>query len=220
MLVSVVTLVFPGCVKDKCTSHYYYWEPVYRTKAEARANIKNNDSKAIERPGKIYIRGNYIFLNETDKGIHIIDNSNPSAPRNIAFIDIPGNYGYAVAREICCILDFYRDLVAINISDPLHMFAVTKITETIFPERAWGNGFSPDKTQVIVDWVRKDTTVAIDCGGKNGIFNGMKSNAVLFMSQICQADQAMLHHRHLVWVVLWPGLPLLIITCMQFLSLH
>lgn len=184
LLVSVVTIFFQGCIKnslrDKCTSHYYYYEPVYRTKAEVRANIKNNNSKAIEKPGKIYIRGNYIFLNETDKGIHIIDNSNPSVPRNIAFIDIPGNLDMAVKGNMLY-ADFYTDLVAINISDPLHV-AVTKFTENIFPERIWGNGFSANPSQVIVDWVRKDTTVAISCDGNNGIFTDPTRKDVLFMS--------------------------------------
>jgi hypothetical protein len=180
LLVAITSLLFQNCVKDKCTSSYSYWIPVYKTKAEARANVKNNTSKEIEKPGKIYIRGNYIFLNEVDKGIHIIDNSNPSSPRNIAFIDIPGNLDMAVQGNMLY-ADFYTDLVAINITDPLHV-AVTKFTESVFPERAWGNGFSPNPTQVIVDWIKRDTTVAIDCGGNNRIFNTRKSADVLFMS--------------------------------------
>jgi hypothetical protein len=180
LLVSITSLFFQNCVKDKCTSSYSYWIPVYKTKAEARANVKNNASKEIERPGKIYIRGNYIYLNEVDKGIHIIDNSNPSSPRNIAFIDIPGNLDMAVQGNMLY-ADFYTDLVAINITDPLHV-AVTKFTESVFPERAWGNGFSPNPTQVIVDWIKRDTTIAIDCGGNNSIFNTRKSADMLFMS--------------------------------------
>ena len=53
LLVSVVSLFFQNCVKDNCTSHYSYWVPVYKTKAEARANIKNNASKEIEATPQI-----------------------------------------------------------------------------------------------------------------------------------------------------------------------
>ena len=180
LIVSVIAFFFQSCVKDNCTKRYYYWEPVYRTKTEARANIKNNASKEVERPGKIFIRGNYIFLNEIDKGIHIIDNSNRSAPRNIAFIDIPGNMDMAVKGNMLY-ADFYSDLVAIDISDPLHV-VVTKFTENVFPERAWGNGFTPNTSQVIVDWVRKDTTVEIDCGGNNDIFRVTGRTDVLFLA--------------------------------------
>ena len=83
-------------MKDKCTRSYTFYEPVYKTIAEVRANIKSNSPRPVERPGKLFIRGNYIFLNEIDRGIHIIDNTNPSAPKNIAFVDIPGNLDIAV----------------------------------------------------------------------------------------------------------------------------
>src|SRR5688500_18833604 len=81
-----------GCLKDtvRHTYSYTFYRPVYKTAEEVRANIKTNGSEQIERPGKIFVKGNYIFLNEVDKGIHVIDNSNPSQPKNISFINIPG----------------------------------------------------------------------------------------------------------------------------------
>src|SRR6476469_7414860 len=87
-----------GCLKDSFqrTYTYTYYKPVYKTTAEVRGNIKTNAPQNVERPGKIYMYGSYIFLNEIDKGIHIIDNSNPAQPRNAGFIDIPGNMHLAV----------------------------------------------------------------------------------------------------------------------------
>jgi len=72
-----VLFSFPGCVKDKCKKTYSYtcYAPVYKTTAEVRANIKSYAPG--ENPGKIYTLGNYIFLNETDRGIHVFGNSNP-----------------------------------------------------------------------------------------------------------------------------------------------
>jgi hypothetical protein len=181
LFVSVTTILFQSCVKDNCTSHYYYWEPVYKTKAEAKANIKSNAAREIERPGKIYIRGNYIFLNEIDKGIHIIDNSNPSSPRNIAFIDIPGNIDLAVKGNVLY-ADFFTDMVAIDITNPQQV-AVTKFTDNLFPERSWGYGFAPLPGMVITEWIKRDTIVTIDCGGNNGLFNPMKSRSdIMFFS--------------------------------------
>lgn len=183
LLLSFTAIILPACVKDKCTSRYSYWEPVYKTKAEVRANIKNNASKEIERPGKIYIRGNYIFLNEVDKGVHIIDNSNPAAPRQVSFIDIPGNLDMAVKGNILY-ADFYTDLVAIDISNPQSVL-VKKFAENIFPERVWGNGFSPNPNMVIADWIKKDTVVPIDCNrGPGGFFGGGPNvrTDVLFLS--------------------------------------
>ena len=185
LLASTVALlfVFNSCVKDKCTRRYVYWEPVYRTKDEVRANIKNNAVREIERPGKIYIRGNYIFLNEIDRGIHIIDNSNKTAPRRVAFIDIPGNLDMAVKGNILY-ADFYTDLVAIDITNP-EQIVVKKFTESVFPERYYGNGFSQNPSMIIQDWVRKDTIAQADCGGNGGLFSGLfggLKSADVFMS--------------------------------------
>ena len=182
LLTSTLALlfVFNSCVKDTCTRRYEYWEPIYRTKDEVRANIKNNPVREIERPGKIYIRGNYIFLNELDRGIHVIDNSIKTSPRQVAFIDIPGNLDMAVKGNILY-ADFYTDLVAIDITNP-EQIVVKKFTENIFPERHWGNSFSPDPSMTIVDWVKKDTIVTGYCGGNGGIFGRLKSMDGVFMS--------------------------------------
>lgn len=180
IIVFAIAIFFQNCVKDNCSNRYSFWEPVYMTKEQARANIKNNAPRDIERPGKIYIRGNYIFLNEIDRGIHIIDNSNPSTPRAFAFIDIPGNLDLAVKGDMLY-ADFYTDLVTINITDPQHV-VVKKFTENIFPDRMWTNGFSQNPAMVIVDWIRKDTIVPIDCGGSS-IFRGPMRADVIFASQ-------------------------------------
>jgi hypothetical protein len=163
------TLIFiftlSGCVKDSChrTTTYIFYEPVYNSKANVKANIKSNSPAQIKYPGKIYILGNYIFLNDIDRGIHIIDNSNPSSPVKKAFINIPGNMDIAVKGNILY-ADLYSDLVTIDISDPLNAI-VKKYNEGVFPFRSYGNGFSADQSKIVVDWIKKDTTVTEDCSG-------------------------------------------------------
>src|SRR6476620_5485277 len=131
LLLISLSAIFSSCLKDKCHQTYTIYRPVYQTIAEVRANIKSNSPRALERPGKFFVIGNYIFLNETDRGIHVINNSNPSAPKNVAFIDIPGNIDLAVKGNTLY-ADLYTDLVAIDISDPLAAH-VTKIVENVFP---------------------------------------------------------------------------------------
>ena len=166
------TLLFTACIKDSCkeTHTYTYFVPVYKAKEEVKANIKSNASKEIEKPGKIYTLGNYIFLNEVDKGIHVIDNNNPSNPVNISFIDIPGNMDMAVKGNILY-ADMYGDLVTIDITDPRSV-KLTKTIEGIFPERMWGNGFRGSGDNIVVDWIRKDTTVTESCERQNWLFEG------------------------------------------------
>ncbi|MDQ3683552.1 MAG: hypothetical protein M3352_10860 [Bacteroidota bacterium] len=157
-VLTAIVFAFAGCIKDSFTRTYTYtlFEPVYKTTAEVRANIKSNSPTLLQNPGKIYIQGKYIFLNEIDKGIHIIDNSNPAQPQNVAFIDIPGNVDLAV-KENTLYADLYTDLVAIDISNPLSV-RVIKIVENVFPHRYY-NHFRPDTTKIITAWIKKDTMI-------------------------------------------------------------
>ena len=157
---STLAIVFlNGCVKDNITRTYTYsyYLPVYKTTEEVRANIRSNAPQDVVNPGKIVLLGNYIFLNETDKGIHVIDNSNPASPRNVAFIDIPGNMDLALKGNTLY-ADLYTDLVTLDISDPLHVI-VKKYNEGVFPFRSYGNRFYYDSTKIIASWIKRDTTV-------------------------------------------------------------
>lgn len=157
-------LILQGCLKDKLTKTYSIMTPVYKEKAEVYANIKSNAPKGITAPGKIFITGNYIFLNEIDKGVHVIDNSNPFSPVVKTFIDIPGNLDIAV-RGNTLYADLYSDLVVIDITDPLQARFVKYIPH-VFPERMYSNGFVADSSRVIVDWIKKDTTINLRTGVK------------------------------------------------------
>ena len=158
-----------GCVKDNYTRTYTFYSPVYKTTAEVRSNIKSNNQRQIERPGKLFIKGNYIFLNEIDKGIHILDNTSPANPNNVAFIDIPGNMDLAVKGDILY-ADLYTDLIAIDISNPLQV-TVKSFIENAFPFRMYSGGFAADRSKIIVDWEKRDTTVSIDFKGSQNFWS-------------------------------------------------
>jgi len=145
-----------GCLKDKITRTYTIFTPIYETKEAVKANIKSNPSKKIETPGKIFIYGNYVFLNEVDKGVHIIDNTDPSNPVVKAFIDIPGNVDIAVKGNTLY-ADMYSDLVVIDISDPLHA-KLLKTLSYVFPERSYPGGFMGNSSMVIVGWKKETVT--------------------------------------------------------------
>ncbi|MHA4846917.1 LVIVD repeat-containing protein [Flavitalea antarctica] len=161
-LFSLVFFIFllSSCMKDKLTKTYTIYSPVYKTKQEVLASVKFAEPQTISSPGKIYILGKYIFLNELNKGVHVIDNANASSPKVIGFINIPGNVDIAVKGNILY-ADMYADLLTIDISDPTK----TKLLKTLpklFPERFYGLGYTTDTSKIIVDWIRKDTTVDID----------------------------------------------------------
>jgi hypothetical protein len=157
-------LSIAGCLKDSCNNVYVYklYTPVYKSLDELRAAVKTESPRDIEAPGKIYLYGNYIFLNELNKGVHVIDNSNPSAPNKIAFINIPGNLDIAVKENILY-ADSYIDLVALDISTPQHV-RETKRVKLAFPYRQYEYGIRMvDSNRVIVDFLVKDTAVKRSC---------------------------------------------------------
>ncbi len=166
-LLFIYSILFSGCVKDNvsCKHPYSYtfYKPLYKTTAEVRANIKSNAPREIQNPGKIFIIGNYIFMNEVDKGIHVIDNSNATSPKNIAFIDIPGNEDLALKGNTLY-ADLYTDLVTLDVSNPANV-VVKQYNDGVFPDRIYSNGFVADSSKVLVDWEKRDTTVVEDCSG-------------------------------------------------------
>ena len=152
-VVTVMSAVLPGCFRDVVLEKYTFYRPVYRTKAEVRADIKSALPKPVKHPGKLFVKGNYIFLNDVDKGIHVIDYSNPADPKNLAFIAIPGNVDLAVNGNHLY-ADHYTDLVTLDISNPLNVTAVN-FDNNVFPQRY----FPPDSNMIVVDWIKVDTTI-------------------------------------------------------------
>jgi hypothetical protein len=152
-----VAFFLQGCLKDKVTHSYTIFRPIYETKEIVKGNIKSNPAKTIGTPGKIYLYDNYVFLNELDKGVHVIDNSNPAHPVIKAFIDIPGNQDIAVKGNTLY-ADMYGSLVSIDITDPLNAMLL-KDVPGVFPERSYLGGFVGNSNMVIVGWEKKDTTV-------------------------------------------------------------
>ncbi|HEX8332640.1 MAG TPA: hypothetical protein VF622_08450, partial [Segetibacter sp.] len=150
-------IVLQGCLKDTYKRTYTMFIPQYKTSTDVRANIKSNAPKPIKNPGKLVVLGNYIYLNEIDKGIHVIDNSNPSSPVTKHFIDIPGNVDLALKGNTLY-ADLYSDMVTLDISNPTNV-QVKKIIDDAFPFRRYQSGFYMDTNKIIVDWVRRDTTV-------------------------------------------------------------
>jgi hypothetical protein len=158
---AVLILLFSNCKKEHCTQTYKLYTPVYKTLSEVRANMGSGQPAELRNTGKIYVYGNYIFLNESNKGIHIIDNSQPNAMKNVGFINIPGNVDLAVMGNTLY-ADSYSDLVAFDISNPLQVKA-KQFLNNVFPQRnayyVTGSTTNPDSVKVVADWIERDTTV-------------------------------------------------------------
>lgn len=180
------TFFLSSCVKDQCKGSYTYsyYTAVYETTAQVRSNIKSSAPQPIENPGKIVILNNFIFLNDVDKGVHVIDNSNPASPKNVAFISIPGNMDLAIKGNTLY-ADLYTDLVTLDISDPMNV-VVKNYSRGVFPYRNYGYGFYGDTTKIITQWIRKDTTISQPCGGDQRVLY-TTNNPAIYMAATPQS---------------------------------
>ncbi len=118
-LLIIIMLAFLGFgCEDKCEEFrsYVTYDPVYETTAALREQVAFIAPEEIHLPGKIYLLGQYLFINEVGKGIHVIDNQDPSRPTPLGFINIPGNYDMAGKGQFLY-ADSYVDLVVFDISD-------------------------------------------------------------------------------------------------------
>jgi hypothetical protein len=105
--------------------------PIYSTVSDWQ-EILVKEPVIMEKLGKIYYKDGLIYVNELYKGIHIFDNSDPSNPEKIKFIQIPANKDIAIKGDRLY-ADNYTDLVTLNISDFENIMVVSRV-KNIFPK--------------------------------------------------------------------------------------
>ena len=89
--------------------------------------------KSIENPGKIFVADHLILIGEEEKGIHVIDNTNPTSPQNVSFITIPNNREFFVKMPYLYAESQY-DMLKIDISNPNQPILISRIEEAIAEE--------------------------------------------------------------------------------------
>ncbi len=154
---------YPGLEESDNTSVDGY-VPVYGDKI--RAEIKITSAMPVVNPGKIYLYGQYLLVNEVSKGIHIFDNTSPASPKAIGFIEILGNVDMAIKKNVLY-ADHLGDLVALEFGN------FSSITTTgRLPLNSWLVGLPPPRgfsfecveqeLGIVVDW-RKEKLNNPDC---------------------------------------------------------
>ena len=167
-------MVISGC-KDVVieTSIYTYMvnEPVFMDTDAFRESVHvTTKARSINNYGKMCFYDGYIYISESEEGIHIINNSDPSHPQNVGFIELLGNVDLAI-RNGKLYADAYIDLVWFDISDPQKPELEGRL-ENVFtkglPLPSTGNGYLTDygmcydengySKGVVVGWEQKERT--------------------------------------------------------------
>jgi hypothetical protein len=184
ILILTVSGSFFSC-QDEITTTYTYraMVPVYLAMSDVRARqVVIEPGKELENPGKIYLYGDYLLINEPQEGIHILDNTNPSSPINLNFIPIEGNVDLAVNNSMLY-ADNYVDLLVFDISNIRSIKQVERVKDV------FNHMYSNSDTGVILTF--KDSVITSTSDQRfinNGFF---ESNASLgFASNFSGAAQS------------------------------
>ena len=159
----ILLISFTSCIYRGSTSEIpYNYEPAYEAVIIDRVSLDSSiellDSQTIIESSKIYIIGDYIFINDSRKGFHIFDNTDASNPIKKKFLKFPGATDIAI-RDNILYVNQATDLVTLSFNFDNFSIVVEDRIENVFPELEAPDGFylnsNIDSDSVIVDWIEK-----------------------------------------------------------------
>lgn len=130
------------------------YEAVTMLRTEFENSTQLLPPEPITETGKIYVKDGFLFINQPNKGFHVFDNSNPSAPVNMAFIKVLGSSDLSIKNEVLYINNA-TDLIAVKPNFTNSTIEITKRISNTFPELAAPNNCCYNNTgdnEVIINW--------------------------------------------------------------------
>ena len=176
LVLAGLALFLGGCLRDECNSTrtFVRLDPVYKTPLEFRTGIRAESPRALHKPGKIYAFQQYLFINERQEGIHVIDNSDPANPKNLAFWAIEGNVDMAI-RGNYLYADQYVDLLTIDIGDLQNPRLVCRTQDAFHL-----HGFTPGRGY-LVEYAQTQVTEEVSCTDDRWNNNWFRNGDAVFV---------------------------------------
>ncbi len=161
LLILLSGFLIIGCIDRQRPILFTTYTPVLITRSSLTKSIALQNAEPILEAAKIYYKDGYIFISERFKGVHIINNANPSAPVNQGFIAVPGCLDMAIKSNVLYV-DNAIDLVAIDLTKASkgELEVLTRV-QSVFPEPAPPDGGAiPEKfstrnrpaNTIIINW--------------------------------------------------------------------
>ena len=157
----IMCLVLTSCIFDnwgETTTVDPVWsrfDPVTLSTIEFESSIEIQDNKEVSESSKIYIIGDYIFINDKRTGFHIFDNTDTSNPVKRKFLKVPGATDIAIRNNILYI-NQATDLVVLSLDYTTFQVEVKKRLKNVFPELRSPDGeYFSEENKVVVNWVQK-----------------------------------------------------------------
>lgn len=131
------------------------YEPILMPRLEFENSTELLPARTIINSGKIYVKDNFLFISEVHEGFHIINNTHPENPKNIAFLKVIGSADMSIKNN-SIYMDNASDLIAVKFTDAFDAVQITKRIPEIFPNPL---SISPDYYQnyyeegyVVIGW--------------------------------------------------------------------
>ncbi len=130
----LICFILISCDRDDSNDGYEMVSvatPEFMSLDVFRTSVEVTTPTEIIKSGKIYVYKDLVLVNDVDKGIHIIDNSNPENPKKVAFIRIKSNKDMEIKGDFLY-ADSLMDLVIFDISNINNIKEVERL-EDVFP---------------------------------------------------------------------------------------
>lgn len=161
LIILLVVVCFGLMSTDIAPPYQGDYKPILMKRTDLENSVKSIAPIPLINPGKIYIKGNYIYIIEKYKGIHVINDEDLTNPVKEKFITVPGIVDISIKNDVLY-ADNAVDLVGVDISDLENANVVSRV-RNVFPELPhpeWGGvqwNYSrenrPSNT-VIVEWAK------------------------------------------------------------------
>ena len=128
------SMIFSSCV-DECEdlTEFVEYHPVYVDNVEFQKPVEFEAARDIEVPGVINRYGQYLYINEYNQGVHVINNADPANPVREGFIAINNNRHFVINNGLMY-ANRYGDMVVIDIRQPGAAAEINRITEAFDTE--------------------------------------------------------------------------------------
>ncbi len=130
-----------------------YYTPLYQSKEVFQKRIRSyTEDVELLNPGKLMVYKNWKFVTDVNRGVHIYNDTDPSNPVKVAFINVPGILDIALKNHTLYV-NAYSALVAIDIEDPNKAF-MTEFIPNAFPPvyQSWMGTYMDSLGNVAVAW--------------------------------------------------------------------
>jgi hypothetical protein len=148
--------VFGNCGEQSLPPEEIY-KPVLLDRAAFESSIEIQAPQSIIKSGKIYIKDNLMFLNDSNKGFHVYNYTNPEKPSKIGFIKIVGATDLAI-RDNIIYINQAIDLVTLSYDSTSNTMKVLHRNKNVFPQKLSPLGDYPyeaNENKIVIDWIKK-----------------------------------------------------------------